>query len=36
VKPPFLLKLLTSIPGFQQLPARFVGLGLQPQHIQTP
>jgi 2-polyprenyl-6-methoxyphenol hydroxylase-like FAD-dependent oxidoreductase len=36
VKPPFLLKLLTAIPGFQQLPARFVGLGLQPQHIQTP
>jgi 2-polyprenyl-6-methoxyphenol hydroxylase-like FAD-dependent oxidoreductase len=35
VKPPFLLKLLTRIPGFQQLPARFVGLGLQPQHIQT-
>ncbi|MGA8937838.1 MAG: FAD-dependent oxidoreductase [Acidobacteriaceae bacterium] len=36
VKPPLLLKLLTAIPGFQQLPARFVGLGLQPQHIQTP
>jgi 2-polyprenyl-6-methoxyphenol hydroxylase-like FAD-dependent oxidoreductase len=36
VKPPLLLKLLTNIPGFQQLPARFVGLGLQPQHIQTP
>jgi 2-polyprenyl-6-methoxyphenol hydroxylase-like FAD-dependent oxidoreductase len=36
VKPPLLLKLLTAIPGFQQLPARFVGLGLQPQHIKTP
>jgi len=35
VKPPFLLKFLTGIPGFQQLPARFVGLGLQPQHIKT-
>jgi 2-polyprenyl-6-methoxyphenol hydroxylase-like FAD-dependent oxidoreductase len=35
VKPPFLLKLLTNIPGFQQLPARFVGMGLQPQHIKT-
>jgi len=34
VKPPLLLKILTSIPGFQQLPARFVGLGLQPQHIK--
>jgi hypothetical protein len=29
------LKFLTGIPGFQQLPARFVGLGLQPQHIKT-
>jgi 2-polyprenyl-6-methoxyphenol hydroxylase-like FAD-dependent oxidoreductase len=36
VKPPLLLKILTSIPGFQQLPARFVGMGLQPQHIKTP
>ena len=36
VKPPLLLRLLTSIPGFQQLPARFVGMGLQPQHIRTP
>jgi len=36
IKPPLLLKILTRIPGFQQLPARFVGLGLQPQHIQTP
>jgi 2-polyprenyl-6-methoxyphenol hydroxylase-like FAD-dependent oxidoreductase len=36
IKPPLLLKLLTHIPGFQQLPARFVGLGLQPQHIQAP
>jgi 2-polyprenyl-6-methoxyphenol hydroxylase-like FAD-dependent oxidoreductase len=36
VKPPLLLKILTAIPGFQQLPARFVGLGLQPQHIKTP
>ena len=35
VKPPLLLKILTSIPGFQQLPARFVGMGLQPQHIET-
>jgi 2-polyprenyl-6-methoxyphenol hydroxylase-like FAD-dependent oxidoreductase len=36
IKPPLLLRLLTSIPGFQQLPARFVGMGLQPQHIKTP
>jgi 2-polyprenyl-6-methoxyphenol hydroxylase-like FAD-dependent oxidoreductase len=35
IKPPLLLKILTSIPGFQQLPARFVGMGLQPQHIKN-
>jgi len=35
VKPPLLLRILTGIPGFQQLPARFVGMGLQPQHIET-
>ncbi len=35
IKPPLLLKLVTHIPGFQQLLARFVGQGLQPQHIQT-
>jgi 2-polyprenyl-6-methoxyphenol hydroxylase-like FAD-dependent oxidoreductase len=35
IKPPLLLRVLTSIPGFQRIPARFVGMGLQPQHIQT-
>jgi 2-polyprenyl-6-methoxyphenol hydroxylase-like FAD-dependent oxidoreductase len=35
ITPPLLLKILTSIPGFQQLPARFVGMGLQPQHIKN-
>jgi 2-polyprenyl-6-methoxyphenol hydroxylase-like FAD-dependent oxidoreductase len=32
--PPLALRVLTSIPGSQQLLARFVGVGLQPQHIQ--
>ena len=35
IKPPLLLRVLTRIPGFQRLPARFVGMGLQPQHIKT-
>ncbi len=35
IRPPLLLRLLTSIPGFQHLPARFVGVGLQPQHIKN-
>ena len=35
IKPPLALRILTSIPGFQNLPARFVGVGLQPQHIKN-
>jgi len=33
--PPLLLRILTAIPGFQRLTARFIGLGLQPEHIHT-
>jgi 2-polyprenyl-6-methoxyphenol hydroxylase-like FAD-dependent oxidoreductase len=33
--PPLALRLVTSIPGFQRLTARFIGLGLQPEHIKT-
>ncbi|GGA56224.1 monooxygenase [Edaphobacter acidisoli] len=32
---PLTLRILTHIPGFQHLTARFIGLGLQPQHIKT-
>ncbi|NYF52226.1 FAD-dependent oxidoreductase [Tunturiibacter gelidoferens] len=35
IHPPLALRILTSIPGFQNLPARFVGVGLQPQHIKN-
>jgi 2-polyprenyl-6-methoxyphenol hydroxylase-like FAD-dependent oxidoreductase len=35
IKPPLALRILTHIPGFQNLPARFVGVGLQPQHIKN-
>jgi 2-polyprenyl-6-methoxyphenol hydroxylase-like FAD-dependent oxidoreductase len=33
MKPPLALRILTRIPGFQQLTARFIGIGLQPEHI---
>lgn len=33
MSPPWQLRLVTSVPGFQRLTARFIGLGLQPQHI---
>jgi 2-polyprenyl-6-methoxyphenol hydroxylase-like FAD-dependent oxidoreductase len=35
MKPPLALRLATSIPGFQYLTGRFVGLGLQPEHIRV-
>lgn len=34
MSPPWQLKIVTNIPGFQRLTARFIGLGLQPQHIR--
>jgi 2-polyprenyl-6-methoxyphenol hydroxylase-like FAD-dependent oxidoreductase len=34
VTPPLFLRILTSIPGFQQFIGRFIGMGLQPQHIK--
>jgi 2-polyprenyl-6-methoxyphenol hydroxylase-like FAD-dependent oxidoreductase len=34
LRPPLLFRLLTSIPGFPNLAGRFVGIGLQPQHIR--
>src|SRR5271170_1621247 len=36
LKPPFLLRIVTSLPGFQQLTGRFIGMGLQPEHIAHP
>ena len=33
--PPLILRILTAMPGFQGLVGRFVGMGLQPQHIAT-
>jgi 2-polyprenyl-6-methoxyphenol hydroxylase-like FAD-dependent oxidoreductase len=35
MRPPWLLRVATSLPGFRRLTARFVGMGLQPQHIRT-
>jgi hypothetical protein len=33
-KPPWQLKLATSIPGVQRLLARAVGMGVRPEHIR--
>ena len=34
VTPPLVLRVFTSVPGFQHLTGRFIGMGLQPQHIR--
>jgi 2-polyprenyl-6-methoxyphenol hydroxylase-like FAD-dependent oxidoreductase len=34
VTPPLALRIITKIPGFQYLAGRFIGMGLQPQHIR--
>ena len=34
VTPPLALRIVTKIPGFKYLTARFIGMGLQPQHIK--
>jgi len=33
---PFLLKLFDLVPLLQRIPARFLGVGVRPEHIHTP
>jgi hypothetical protein len=35
-KPPFVLRLLQWFPVLRRIPARIIGLGVRPEHIQTP
>ncbi|HZD48117.1 MAG TPA: FAD-dependent oxidoreductase [Silvibacterium sp.] len=35
IKPTLLLRIATALPRFQRSAAHFVGIGLQPEHIQT-
>jgi 2-polyprenyl-6-methoxyphenol hydroxylase-like FAD-dependent oxidoreductase len=34
--PPLLFRMLIGLPGFPHLTARFIGMGLQPEHIKYP
>jgi len=34
-KPPLPLKMLDWFPRVQRLPARLIGLGIRPEHVQT-
>jgi 2-polyprenyl-6-methoxyphenol hydroxylase-like FAD-dependent oxidoreductase len=33
---PFLVRLLRDFPTLRQLPARFIGIGPRPEHVQSP
>jgi 2-polyprenyl-6-methoxyphenol hydroxylase-like FAD-dependent oxidoreductase len=35
-KPPFVMRLLQWFPALRRIPARIVGVGVRPEHIQTP
>jgi 2-polyprenyl-6-methoxyphenol hydroxylase-like FAD-dependent oxidoreductase len=35
-RPPFAVKLLNRHPLLRRLPARLIGLGFRPEHVQTP
>jgi 2-polyprenyl-6-methoxyphenol hydroxylase-like FAD-dependent oxidoreductase len=35
-KPPQVFKLFNSFPGLRGIPARLVGIGIRPEHVETP
>jgi 2-polyprenyl-6-methoxyphenol hydroxylase-like FAD-dependent oxidoreductase len=35
-KPPFVMRLIQWFPPLRRIPARIVGLGVRPEHIETP
>ena len=35
LKVPFVLRLVTAVPWLQGITARFVGLGVRPEHVQS-
>jgi 2-polyprenyl-6-methoxyphenol hydroxylase-like FAD-dependent oxidoreductase len=36
LKAPFVMRLVTAVPWLQGITARFVGLGVRPEHVQSP
>lgn len=34
IRPPLMLRLVTSTPGLNRLPARLLGLGVRPEHVE--
>ena len=35
-KPPAFFKLFNSFPSLRRIPARLIGIGIRPEHVQTP
>ena len=36
LSPPWALRLLDQITWLQQIPARFIGIGVRPEHVRSP
>jgi 2-polyprenyl-6-methoxyphenol hydroxylase-like FAD-dependent oxidoreductase len=36
IKPPWFIKLMDRWPLLQRIPARIIGLGFRPEHVETP
>jgi 2-polyprenyl-6-methoxyphenol hydroxylase-like FAD-dependent oxidoreductase len=36
IAPPFLLRLLARFPFLRRIPARLIGIGFRPEHVNTP
>jgi 2-polyprenyl-6-methoxyphenol hydroxylase-like FAD-dependent oxidoreductase len=36
LRAPFLMRLVTAVPWLQGITARFVGLGVRPEHVHSP
>ena len=36
LKAPLVMRLVTAVPWLQGITARFVGLGVRPEHVQSP
>ena len=34
--PPLVLRLMAAVPALRQLPARVIGIGVRPEHVETP
>ena len=36
LRPPLAIKRLARFPSLRRLPARLIGIGVQPEHVRTP